>query len=721
MKAFPGHPPLRRSQVHRDLAVLVVLVVGLAVPFLTQPFHMDDNFYMDMARSARAHPLFPYDAPYDFGGLHLPDMASHTHPPLQAYFLALVQHFAGEGSGTEWMYHTAALIFPILAVVSTYFLAALFVDRPLWPAAVLAACPLFLVMGHTLMTDLPMLAFWMASIACFLWAGERNRSVLYAAGALFLCAAMFTSYQAAALIPLLGFWHWRRRGPASGWVALLLPPVLIAGWLAMTSVHYGRFILTDTFGYVQSRSATALNVIAIKALALVEYQGWLILFPLFLIYIFARGLQGRAFGLAVLISVYVAQWAVPGYRLIDKAIFVSGLATGIGLGAAMLALFVNGFVKGRAEKTGFSPLEAQFLALWYFGVAAYCLILFTEGSARYILPLVPPVLIAVFRRLEVTEVTEYRSEAIPLLNSAMVASGSLVLSLAWGMFLAQADFEWARIYSRAAASYARMYDGLDSYVTGEWGFRYYFGRIGARVLPSDESLVRGGSLIVRPTLALPYDPPADLQEMTVPVASLSFAPRTPFRTMDLQTPAGFYSTGWGLIPFSLSSRNLETLQIRQVNFMVERLPWARCEGPSPTKPWPGFVYKPERALAILAPPGSRIIYPWDLQVPAVLTLNLAVVRTANLAADFTAEFKILRRGSRGEILSGEERWLQPGLQEESGKWLLVQMRLPAAGVAGETLEFQYQVKGAGEGFGAFAEAVIRAAGSGNMGNPLDQR
>jgi 4-amino-4-deoxy-L-arabinose transferase-like glycosyltransferase len=708
MKPFIQNPARRKSQLTRDLAVIVLVVIGCAAPFLSQPFHMDDNFYMDMARSARAHPVYPYDSPYDFGGFHAPDMASHSHPPLQAYFLAAVQSLAGEEEGREWIYHAAAIVFPLMAALSLYFISALFLERPIWPALAMAVCPLLLVMGHTLMTDVPMLAYWLAATACFLWAAESARRSLYAASALFLFAAMFTSYQSAALIPLLGFYQIRKHGRVAGWVSLFLPVLAMGAWIGMSSSHFGRMILGDTAGYIQSRHATTLNMLGTKLLALFEYQGWLIVFPLFFLYVFARGLKGRLFLLALLASTYVAQARVPEYRLADKAIFVIGLATGIFVSGQLLALAGHAFRRERSEARGFGNVEAQFIVLWYFGVAAYCLILFTEGSARYILPLVPPVLIFFFRRLEIAEALEYRAESRPLMNSAMVASGSLVLSLVWGMFLAQADFEFARVYPLAAHVFTRMFSGLDTYVTGEWGFRYYFNRAGAKPLPADESSVTGGSVIVKPALAMPYGLPPDLESMTMsrPLARFSFDLKTPFRTMDSLAPAGFYSTGWGLIPFSFSDRSLETIEVRQVNFMIERLPLARIECTTGILPWPGYVGRGEQALAILAKPDTRIVYPWDFRRPMNLTLKIGMVQGAVQAENTIGDFEILYRDSQGRIIARVDNTLEPGKRKEDLEWQPVKLLVPGSATDGATLEFRYHGRGSGSVTGAFAEAWI---------------
>ena len=712
MRPFIQNPTLKRYQVHRDLAILLVTVAVCAVPFLNSPFHMDDNFYMDMARNVGISPLYPNDTPYVFEGRHLPDMGSHSHPPFQTYFLALLQHFFGEGAGREWIYHMGSLVFPILGVLAFYFVAARFLERPLWPSAVLACCPLFLVMQHTLMTDVPTLAFWLAAIACFLWATDRRSTALYGASSLFQFAAMFASYQSFALTPLLGAYQLRKKAGLKGWCFLVPAPLAMAAWFVMNYFHYHRWLLGDTVGYIQSRHAGTLNMLCTKLLALLEYQGWLILFPFFFLYVFGRGLRGRLLALAALAAVYVSQLRVPEYRVVDKTIFIVGLATGVFIVWRMAAFFIGSFHDGE-KALGVASPEAQFLGLWYFGVVAYCLLLFSEGSARYILPLVPPVLVCFFRQLEVAEVPEYRLPSRPLLNSAMLASGSLVLSLAWGLALSHADQEFARIYPRAANEFSRICNGMTSYYAGEWGFRYYFREVGAQQLPVDESLVRGGSFIAQPKIALPYVVPADLRSMTMPQQTLTYELGTPLRTIDWptpETPAGFYSTGWGLIPFSFSRRTLEEVEIRQVNFLVERLPWSRVESSASVNPWPGYLMIQEKnPLAILAKPGTKIVYPWTERGPLVLEMACGVGPDAHTdGSGSTFAFSIRELGSGARVLSSFSRTLKPGVQKEDRGWFHVRLLLQGTEQGAESLELSYQSEDKSSvSTGAFAEVFLR--------------
>jgi len=699
-----------RAQILRDLAIVVPTMLLCSLPFMGQAFHMDDNFYMDTARNAQTKPWFPNDLPYVYQGVARPDMGSHSHPTLQTYFLALLQRLAGEGPGKEWIYHSCALVYPILAVLGMYFIAARLVERPVWPALVLAIAPVFMIMQHTLMADVPMLAFWLASIATFLWATDSNRRGLYAASALVLFAAMLTSYQSAALVPLLGFYQMRKGKGHRGWVALSLAVVAFAGWFALNCFHYDRFLLWNTAVWVRSRGPLSALALGTKLVSLLQYQGWLVLFPLFPLLMFGRGLRGRLFALVTLVAVYLTQAVAPNYRPLHKAIFVVGLVTGTFVLKSMALLMTDSFRSESSDRI-FDREEEQFLALWYFGVAAYCIVIFTEGSARYVLTLVPPLLITFFRKLELQEIVEYRLPRTPLLNSAMIASGALVLTLAWGLALSHADREFAGIYPRAVADISRVASDLQAYYVGEWGFRYYSRRARMQQLPIDDREVSGGSLVVRPTLALPHEIPAGLNSMLMSFQTFSFGVRTPLRVLDRDSHAGFYSTGWGLLPFSFSRKSLERVEVGQVNYLVERLPWAEITTATGVKPWPGYVTIEARGpLAILAKPGTRILYDWSARAPLDLAMNLGLSHDSYSAGDERVFlFEVLQYGDAGAVLARESRSLAPGKREGDRKWQPVLIRLPSRQEGLRALELRYESQPElSAGAGAFADAYLRS-------------
>ena len=701
---------LSPSHVLRDIGLLFLVLIACSIPFLSQPFHMDDNFYMDMARNALKNPLYPNDTPYVFDGFTVTDMGSHSHPPMQTYFLAAILYFAGEGPGKEWIYHACDLLYALLAVASMYFLSARLVARPFWPSVALACCPLFLVMQHNLMTDLPTLSFWLASIAAFVWAANGGNGGLYLASSIFQFAAMFTSYHSIALAPLLGFYQARKKGRTLGWVALAAPVAVMALWFVLSSFHYRRFLLSGTVDYMRLREWDALGVVGSKFIALLEYQGWLILFPASLLYVFARGLRGRLLALACVASLYAAQVIAPAYRALDKAILVVGLMTGVFVLGRMACLVVSARKRfhSHSESDG---LESEFLSLWYFGVVVICLIAFTEGSARYIMPLIPPVLIVFFRQLELLETAEYRGPSRSVLSAGVVANGSLALSLAWGLILSHADMEFARVYPPLARAFASAADGLPAYYAGEWGFRYYMSQAGIKQLPRDDSAVRGGSFVALPKLAIPYDPPAALKGMMAPVETIACDVKTPVRLLANSVPAGFYSTGWGWLPFSLSRSHLEVLEVLQVNYLVAELPAAAIEGAPRARPWPGYVaIEGRNPLALLMHPGTIVKYPWTVHVPTVLNLTCGVSPGGYAdGSDESFDFQVLQRGAQDEVLASEHVKIEPGLKQQDRGWQRLVLPLRGRAQGGNSLELRFASSGEHDrAVGAFAEPLLRS-------------
>jgi hypothetical protein len=129
------------------------------------------------------------------------------------------------------------------------------------------------------------------------------------------------------------------------------------------------------------------------------------------------------------------------------------------------------------------------------------------------------------------------------------------------------------------------------------------------------------------------------------------------------------------------------LEVRQVNYMVERLPWARVKSDTEIGPWPGFVeIQGTSPLAILAHPDTRISYPWEAGQDLSLEVKLGVgPGSYSEGEDNPVTFRVLQRASDGEVLGQQEKVLNPGMVGEHRRWhpcrLLLQNRV------GSVLEF----------------------------------
>ncbi len=208
--------------------ILFVLLVRL--PFLWQAIQGDDIYYLAAAEHAQIDPVHPHHAKYVFLGVPM-DMRGHPHPPGNAWLLAGL--LGAMGDIREAPYHAAYVVLSLIAALSMLALARRFVpDRALEATLLFCAVPAFLVNGNSLEADLPFLAFWMLSFALVV-----SGRIRLAAGAMAVCSLM--AYQSVVMIPILGWWMWRRGElRRNGW-ALAIPAVVIGGWLLFERLTSG--------------------------------------------------------------------------------------------------------------------------------------------------------------------------------------------------------------------------------------------------------------------------------------------------------------------------------------------------------------------------------------------------------------------------------------------------------------------------------------------------
>src|SRR5450755_3230655 len=110
------------------LALLLVLAVVLfiRVPFLNHAIQGDDVYYLAAAEHAQIDPLHPNHVQYVFLGDRV-DLRGFPHPPLNAWFLALL--LAVLGDIREVPFHAAYILFSLIAALAMWSLAKRFSPR----------------------------------------------------------------------------------------------------------------------------------------------------------------------------------------------------------------------------------------------------------------------------------------------------------------------------------------------------------------------------------------------------------------------------------------------------------------------------------------------------------------------------------------------------------------------------------------------------------------
>lgn len=265
---------------HQSLLVQVLLTTALVLllrlPFLNEAVQGDDVYYLYGAQHAQIDPAHPLHTHYAFLG-EIVDMRGHPHGPLNSWILgALVAVF---GEVREVPFHAVYIVFSLAAALAMLSLARRFApDKAMGATVLFCVFPAFVVNGTSFEADLPFLAFWLLSIACFLRAID-TRSMAYllaasTAGAL----ASLDAYQAVMLTPILGLYLWLHdRKWLAAWVAVLAAPLTIVLWQASEWSTSGVLPMAVLVGYMKSGSLQSASNKWASAVTLTGHLLWLVL------------------------------------------------------------------------------------------------------------------------------------------------------------------------------------------------------------------------------------------------------------------------------------------------------------------------------------------------------------------------------------------------------------------------------------------------------------
>lgn len=562
----PGAGPASVPEAGRRYGLLLLaLVVATSLPFWGKAFHIDDPFFIAIAENLKEHPLRP------FGGAVALDDTDHrvfarlrsapntfetlSHPPLVPYVIAAVA--AVSGGIREVPQHAAFLLFSLAAVWFQYRLARRFTPAPFLPTLLLASCPLFMLGGQSVMTDVPALALFLAGLALFVEgvdSGDARRLLLAGAVA---GLAVLTRYVCLGLLPLGALYVLgRRKHPAMAWLALVPFGLVLGLWcfqnllehggvhLAASLRHYGeyyegRYFTTADLGRRAMSDLAALGGTTLPLAVLLAVR-----LPA------GRDLQPVLSGLAASAVVWLNPFGLHELREYGFPV------------KATLALFLAAgvFLLVESVRRAF-PLRADrgFLLLWLLGGLVATVVLLPFGAARYMIPVLPPLILLLCGGEEGSAVAPRWT------RSARGVGVAGTLSVVLGLLVAIADWQYANVYREFAQRGVPAVAGNHRvWFIGDWGFRYYMEKAGHRYLLSTDETPTEGDFIVRPQVAALHLMAPGLRartqrELQVPVMSA-----LPIRVMSYEAKAGYYSHGWGLLPLAISWAPLESFEVFRV-------------------------------------------------------------------------------------------------------------------------------------------------------------
>ena len=494
------------------------------------------------------------------------------------YYLAILIRVIGRFDAPKLRLLFA--VFPVTAVLSFYRIARRFTTHPLIVSSLFAASPAFFVLSPTLMMDIPMLAFLLAGLSVYLAALETGKR-LWAASACFVFAAG-AAY--TAFIPLICLFLWIvvNRRPAREWIALAVAPVVIGIWLAILTVHFGKWPTTELFRYYTAHSSFGSLV-----LPMLSFVGGTAVFPWSVLAVVKAGRfrYVASSTIAALILSFSHDWP----STYDRLWFVVLASAGVSL--------LTVFALKSLAKTSLKPPVYGFLLIWLPAALVFLLFFADMMAARYILLALPPLLLVVFGEV-----------------SAGTGTCAVILTLILSFSLAIADYRMVNAYPQWVQQYVvpLQHDGFRVWNASESGLRFYLEEEGVDTLDQSDNRPKGSDLIVRQD-SFTYSLSKDLEPLLITILRSDLTDRYPVRLFSHDARAGFHDSHFGLVPFVISREPLDHVTLAEVSPFVVNLPEEVPKDFSSVPVWfPGGVLlkqtEPDMTFRVPMPGNTNIQY-----------------------------------------------------------------------------------------------------------------
>ncbi|MBL8730209.1 MAG: glycosyltransferase family 39 protein [Planctomycetes bacterium] len=516
--------------------------VLLLLPFVGKALHIDDPLFVWMARHIVEHPGDPYGLQVFWERATEPMYLANQNPPGIAYWLGLVGTAFGFGGVAL---HVSTALFAGAAGLGTYLLARELCQRPLTAALVAMLTPGMLVSASTLMTDVPMVALHVWSLALWIAGVNRDRRGLLVGAAVTMSAAFFFKYFALTLVPLALLYtvvvaprRWRRAWP------LVIPIVVAAAYVAWGLWRYDDNLLTVAADVALRSEWRAQRTVWQGCLVGLAFTGgcgasMLCMAPLLWS---RRTLVAVTVGAAAVVGSVCLPTVFARLALPDTPTDLAyRLQAGIWIAAGLhIALLVFATVWQRRDAA------AILLATWIVGTFVFSVFVNHLINARTLLPLLPALGVLAAQRMAAAG---HRAFATP-----PWAVGALGVAGGFALWVAAADYEYADASRAAARAFARDRSrfAAEVYFFDHWGFQYYMQEHGARSLESGPNAYRAGSH--RPPRSGDTGVIAHRHSSSIAgldgcavLAEYEYPMRTGMSTMT--GGAGFYSHFLGMLPF----------------------------------------------------------------------------------------------------------------------------------------------------------------------------
>ncbi|MBI5209331.1 MAG: glycosyltransferase family 39 protein [Elusimicrobia bacterium] len=536
--------PASRAARRRDIVLVAAFTLAAFAPWLAKPYHMDEPFFLAIARHILQDPWHPLAFEFNWYGRSAPMAAINNTPPLLGYLLAAAWKLTGGG---ELAMRLALLPLDLCAAIGLYLLASRFLRRPLWPTLILVAAPAWLINLNHLMAEKLMAAFVFPCLYALVRGVDEGDDRWWWGSAGLACLAMLSKYNAVFIVAPAAAYAWRAG----------VPPRKIAAWLLLSVSGVALLAAASLLGDGRMFGA-AWRVTA-------DSRGFWWHAPSHK----TRSLLAFAGGCGLV----TAWWPVVVYRPRPWVWAAAAAASGLLFAPALdLGPVVRGVDRWTGALLAFGVLigfwglcagqpRTRGAPLWVSWTAWTLLLqsLYWSVMARFMLFLLPPLVLGMAEALE----RRWTGRRLRGFYAASLAA-TLTLSVA----LSWVDYRYAVGQRQAAGEAARLLQsqGRRVWCSSHWGLQYYVELAGGREL--DRAI--GGWDAVRPgDVVVVTQAGANIQRPRHPVPARirrwTLTHPLPLRLISGWTGEGaFYSSVMGFLPFSLSREPLEEFSFIEV-------------------------------------------------------------------------------------------------------------------------------------------------------------
>jgi len=554
----------------KSLLIISVIILLFTIPYLNMAYHVDADWFMDIADQIVKNPLRAYSGYSDIGSFSgIAKNFDGNSTPLVSYYLAFIFLLFGH---SEIAVHASYILFYLMIGFSFYYLSKRFVSKPLLSTLILISTVSFVVMSHNIMLDVPMMGILLVSITLFIYGVDKGNHLLMAVGSIFAGFAYLAKPNGIISVPLLILYALLRK--KYKYIPYIFVSIsLIALWSWQTYAFEHRIWIIEHLPHLYKlKSSLNFNIVAAYIFTNISYIGGATIFPFFFLYPFILEKRNKIIlGLTLLFMTIVS---IGLYFISSK--FVSGqytifhLILFVSFTTSFAFFIINVLVEYRKEiinctigivknKHANCNNDLFFLLVWLFGIYLFNSII-SGGSAKYVTLIIPP-LILVFSIISQQYATRFQINHRKLLLVIFLTSAIVSIAVSY------ADYQYADVYRDFSYNIAKKFQTESNTVwyNGFYGFRYYMRKQNHPILSVQSNEPKVGDFVIVARIPSPRPLSEKLKKRINPIQTISYKGGFPIRTQSPISHAGFYTYGGGFLPYSFSNGNLESFDVYYVN------------------------------------------------------------------------------------------------------------------------------------------------------------